>query len=100
MEAPPRVHGVVYSGGSVPKPHVVPREHDLRRAADVLNAGERVAVLVGQGAREAAAELEQLAGVLGCGVAKALNGRDVLPDDLPWVTGSVGLLGTKPSDVM
>jgi pyruvate dehydrogenase (quinone) len=57
-------------------------------------------VLVGAGAREAAAEVEQLADILGCGVAKALNGRDVLPDDLPFVTGSIGLLGTRPSDRM
>ena len=66
----------------------------------MLNAGERVAILTGQGAREAAAEVEALAERLGAGVAKALNGRDVLPDDLPFVTGSIGLLGTKPSDVM
>ena len=65
------------------------------RAAEVLNAGERVAILIGQGAREAAAEVEELAERLGAGVAKALNGRDVLPDDLPFVTGSIGLLGTQ-----
>ena len=100
VEEPPRVHGVLYSGGAVRKPRVLPHDDDLARAADVLNAGARVAVLVGQGARGAAAELEQLADVLGCGIAKALNGLDVLPDDLPYVTGSVGLLGTKPSDTM
>ncbi|MCX3059259.1 thiamine pyrophosphate-requiring protein [Streptomyces beihaiensis] len=75
----------------------VPARPDLERAADVLNAGERVAVLVGQGARGARHEVEQLADVLGAGVAKALLGKDVLPDDLPWVTGAVGLLGTRPS---
>jgi pyruvate dehydrogenase (quinone) len=100
IEAPPREHGAVYSGGPVPKPHVVPRDEDLRRAAAILDAGERVAILIGQGAREAAAEVEQVAGLLGAGVAKALNGIDVLPDDLPYVTGAIGLLGTKPSDVM
>ena len=99
-EEPPRTHGAVYSGGPVPRPQVVPRRGELERAAAILNAGERVAVLVGQGARGAAPQLEQLAEVLGCGIAKALNGRDVLPDDLPYVTGSIGLLGTKPSDVM
>ena len=70
------------------------------RAAEILNAGERVAILIGQGARGAAAEVEEVAVRLGAGVAKALNGRDVLPDDLPYVTGSIGLLGTKPSDEM
>jgi pyruvate dehydrogenase (quinone) len=100
MEAPPRAHGTIWSGGPLPRPRVLPHDADLARAADVLNAGERVAVLVGQGAREAAPELERLAEVLGCGIAKALNGRDVLPDDLPYVTGSIGLLGTKPSDAM
>ncbi len=69
----------------------------VRRAADVLNAGGKVAMLVGQGARGAAAELEQVADLLGAGCAKALLGKDVLPDDLPWVTGSIGLLGTTAS---
>jgi pyruvate dehydrogenase (quinone) len=99
-EEAPRIHGAVFSGGPVPKPHVVPRGPDLARAAEILNAGERVAILIGQGAREAAAEVEELADRLGAGVAKALNGRDVLPDDLPFVTGAIGLLGTKPSDAM
>ncbi len=99
-EAPPRAHGSVFSGGPVPRPRVVPLDSDLARAAAVLNAGSKVAMLVGAGAREAAAEVEQVAELLGAGVAKALNGRDVLPDDLPYVTGSIGLLGTKPSDEM
>ncbi|GGZ02661.1 thiamine pyrophosphate-requiring protein [Streptomyces poonensis] len=75
----------------------VPADQDLERAAEVLNAGEKVAVLIGQGARGARAEVEQLADLLGAGVAKALLGKDVLPDDLPYVTGSIGLLGTRPS---
>jgi pyruvate dehydrogenase (quinone) len=54
-------------------------------------------MLIGQGAKHAVAEVEAVADLLGCGVAKALNGRAVLPDDLPYVTGSIGLLGTKPS---
>jgi pyruvate dehydrogenase (quinone) len=99
-EEPPRVHGATYSGGPMPKPRVLPHEPELARAAEILNAGERVAILVGQGARGAAAEVEEVATRLGAGVAKALNGRDVLPDDLPYVTGSIGLLGTKPSDEM
>ncbi|WP_193514150.1 thiamine pyrophosphate-requiring protein [Streptomyces griseoloalbus] len=75
----------------------VPDDADIERAADVLNAGDKVAVLVGQGARGARAEVEELADVLGAGVAKALLGKDVLPDDLPYVTGAIGLLGTRPS---
>src|SRR5207302_2822862 len=62
-----------------------------------LNSGERVAMLVGQGALHAPEEVSEVADLLGAGVAKALLGKAVLPDDLPWVTGSIGLLGTKPS---
>src|SRR3954462_8408937 len=98
--APPRMHGAVFSGGTITRPHVVPRDEDLRRAAEVLNAGEKVAMLIGQGAKEAADEVVQVADLLGCGVARALNGRDALPDDLPFVTGSIGLLGSKPSNEM
>jgi pyruvate dehydrogenase (quinone) len=75
----------------------VPATTDLQRAADVLNAGERVAILVGQGARGAAGEVADVADLLGAGVAKALLGKDVLSDELDWVTGSIGLLGTRPS---
>jgi pyruvate dehydrogenase (quinone) len=78
-------------------PQPVPAEADLDAAAEVLNAGEKVAILVGQGARGAAEEVKQIAEVTGAGVAKALLGKDVLPDDLPYVTGSIGLLGTRPS---
>ena len=99
-EQPPRTHGAVFTGGGVPAPRVVPRDEELRRAAEVLNAAERVAILIGQGARHAAEEVVATADALGSGVAKALNGRDALPDDLPFVTGSIGLLGTKPSNDM
>lgn len=75
----------------------VPADDEIARAAEVLNAGEKVAVLIGQGARGARAEVERLADVLGAGVAKALLGKDALPDDLPYVTGAIGLLGTRPS---
>ncbi|MFI6146987.1 thiamine pyrophosphate-requiring protein [Streptomyces sp. NPDC051109] len=75
----------------------VPASADIERAADVLNAGEKVAILIGQGARGARPEVEEAADVLGAGVAKALLGKDALPDDLPYVTGSIGLLGTRPS---
>jgi pyruvate dehydrogenase (quinone) len=69
----------------------------VQQAAELLNAGERVAMLVGQGARNCVDELTQVADLLGAGAAKALLGKDVLPDDLPWVTGSIGLLGTTAS---
>lgn len=96
-EEPPREHGAVYSSIGFSDPIVVPREEDLRRAAAVLNEGEKVAILIGQGAAHAAAEVVQVAELLGAGVAKALNGRAAVPDDLPFVTGSIGLLGTKPT---
>ncbi|GAA0233776.1 thiamine pyrophosphate-requiring protein [Saccharothrix mutabilis subsp. mutabilis] len=75
----------------------VPPQAEVNRAAEVLNAGEKVAVLVGQGARDAADEVHEVAELLGAGVAKALLGKDVLPDDRSYVTGAIGLLGTRPS---
>ncbi|HEY0949574.1 thiamine pyrophosphate-requiring protein, partial [Nocardioides sp.] len=80
-----------------PRPSVTPDPAALRQAADVLNAGRKVALLVGQGARGADAEIAEVVDLLGAGVAKALLGKDVLSDQLPWVTGSIGLLGTRPS---
>ncbi|MEU7085042.1 thiamine pyrophosphate-requiring protein [Streptomyces achromogenes] len=74
-----------------------PTDDALRRAADVLNAGEKVAVLIGQGAAGAVAEVREVAELLGAGVAKALLGKDVLSDELPYVTGPIGLLGSRPS---
>ena len=100
-EEPPRAHGAVFSEIGFPNPpQVIPQEEDIRRAAEVLNEGERVAMLIGAGAFGAADEVKEVADILGCGVAKALNGRAALPDDLPFVTGSIGLLGTKPSNDM
>jgi pyruvate dehydrogenase (quinone) len=72
-------------------------EQGIAQAAEILNAGSKVAILAGQGARGARAELEQVADLLGAGVAKPLLGKDVLSDELPYVTGSIGLLGTRPS---
>jgi len=94
---PPRSHGAVYSSLGYSKPLIRPRDEDLRRAAEILNEGERVAMLIGQGAKNAQDEVVQVAELLGAGVAKALNGKAALPDDLPFVTGPIGLLGTKPS---
>jgi pyruvate dehydrogenase (quinone) len=97
---PPRIHGSVHSGVGFTIPKVVPYESDLLRAAAVLNQGKRVAMLVGAGALGATDEVIAVADRLGAGLAKALLGKAVVPDDLPWVTGSIGLLGTEPSDLM
>ncbi|CAH0300626.1 thiamine pyrophosphate-requiring protein [Pseudomonas brassicacearum] len=96
--APRHKHGTVHSGVGYRKPSVVPYEEDLRKAADVLNAGKKVAILVGAGALHATDEVIAIAEKLGAGVAKALLGKAAVPDDLPWVTGTIGLLGTEPSD--
>jgi pyruvate dehydrogenase (quinone) len=97
VEQPPHKHGTVHSGPGYDRPRILPHDQDLDRAAEVLNAGEQVAMLVGQGALHAADQVAAIADALGAGVAKALLGKAVLPDDLPYVTGSIGLLGTKPS---
>ena len=93
----PRAHGTVHSGTGYSEPSVLPGDAALRRAAEILNAGERVAILVGQGALDATDEIIEVAELLGAGVAKALLGKAAVPDDLAFVTGSIGLLGTKPS---
>ena len=97
VEKPPRKHGTVHSGIGYSSPRVVPKDVDLRRAADVLNQGEKVAMLVGAGALGATDEVIEVAQVLGAGVAKALLGKAVIPDDLPFCAGPIGLLGSKPS---
>jgi pyruvate dehydrogenase (quinone) len=99
LEYSPPSHAfkMVPSSLGVQWPEVVPDTVAVRRAADVLNAGSRVAILVGSGARGAAEEVEQVADLLGAGVAKALLGKDVLSDEPTWVTGAIGLLGTRPS---
>ncbi|MGY2079903.1 thiamine pyrophosphate-requiring protein [Modestobacter sp. SYSU DS0657] len=95
---PTHEHKMVPSSrGRTSSPTVVPDDASLRAAADLLNSGSKVAMLVGQGARGARAEVVEVADLLGAGVAKALLGKDVLPDDLPFVTGSIGLLGTRPT---
>jgi pyruvate dehydrogenase (quinone) len=86
-----------HDGVGPPHPLVMPNAYDLNRAADVLNAGQRVAILVGAGAAGAAEQVVIAANLLGAGIAKALLGRAVVPDDLPFVTGAVGMVGTRPS---
>ena len=97
---PPREHGMQHSSVGVVVPRLVPNDAELRRAADVLDAGKRVAMLVGQGALTATDDVIAVAEALGAGVAKALLGKAALPDDLPFVTGSVGWLGTAASNWM
>jgi pyruvate dehydrogenase (quinone) len=75
----------------------LPHEGDLAQAADILNAGKRVAILAGRGALGAGAELEQVAELLGAPIIKALLGKAAVPDDSPYTTGTIGLLGTLPS---
>ncbi len=99
-QAPERAHGFTRSGPGYAQPIVIPAEADLRKAAEVLNSGERVAILIGAGAAKAKEEVVAVAEKLGAGVAKALLGKAVLPDDLPFVTGAIGLLGTRPSSDM
>ncbi|WP_458095457.1 thiamine pyrophosphate-requiring protein [Roseomonas sp. WA12] len=96
-EDPPHEHNTVHSGVGWTPPRVMPRDEDLARAAAVLNEGKKVAMLVGAGAADAVPELIAVADRLGAGAAKALLGKAVLPDSLPWVTGTIGLLGTRPS---
>ena len=96
-EDPPRKHGAVQTGVGYSRPLVVPCAQDIHRAADVLNAGRKVAILIGAGALGAREEVIAVAEKLKAGVAKALLGKAAAPDTLPWVTGSIGLLGTKPS---
>jgi pyruvate dehydrogenase (quinone) len=100
VESPPRSHGSVFSALGYRRPRVLPRDDDVQHAAEILNEGEKVAILIGQGARGAATEIEEVADLLGAGVAKALLGKDVLADHLPYVTGAIGLLGTIPSHDM
>jgi pyruvate dehydrogenase (quinone) len=94
---PPVAHGATHTGIGYAGPAKIPDDSVLRAAADVLNAGDKVAMLVGAGALEATDEVIAVAEQLQAGVAKALLGKAALPDDLPFVTGSIGLLGTKPS---
>jgi pyruvate dehydrogenase (quinone) len=97
---PPREHGSVFTSVGWNRPHAVPDATLLRQAAEILNEGEKVAILIGAGARDAGREVIEAADILGCGVAKALLGKDVVPDTLPFVTGGIGLLGTEASHKM
>jgi pyruvate dehydrogenase (quinone) len=95
-EQPHATH-TIHSGIGWSEPRILPADDDLRRAADVLNAGSRVAMLVGAGALHATDEVIGVADTLGAGIAKALLGKAAVPDDVPFCTNSIGLLGTRPS---
>ena len=99
LEYSPPTHAfkMVPSSLGIEWPSVDPDDAAIKRAAQVLNDGKKVAMLVGSGATGARDELIEVADLLGAGAAKALLGKDVLSDELPWVTGSIGLLGTRPS---
>ncbi|GCD75703.1 acetolactate synthase large subunit [Acetobacter pasteurianus NBRC 3299] len=94
---PPMAHSFTHTGIGTTIGSKVPEEEGLRAAAEILNAGKKVAILAGAGALDATDELLAVAEILGAGIAKALLGKAAVPDDLPFVTGSIGLLGTKPS---
>jgi pyruvate dehydrogenase (quinone) len=97
VPTPPHAHGTVHSGAGWEPPQVIPTDQQLRAAAQILNEGEKIAMLIGAGALHATQEVIEVAETLGAGVAKALLGKAAVPDDLPFVTGSIGLLGTRPS---
>lgn len=100
MEPTPRKHGAAFSGVGFSYPRMIPQQQDLQRAAEVLNSGRKVAILVGAGIRDAVEEVIEAAELLGAGIAKALLAKTMVPDDLPYVTGSIGLLGTEATDRM
>lgn len=94
---PPRIHGNVVTGAGHSLSYTIPATAELKQAAEILNAGKKIAILIGAGAFGASVEVKEIARLLGAGVAKALLGKAVLPDDLNYVTGSIGMLGTKAS---
>lgn len=97
---PDREHGKTYSGIGYSSPRVIPKNEDLQKAADILNNGQKVAILVGAGALRASQEVLEIANILGAGIAKALLGKAVVSDELPFVTGSIGMLGTDATEKM
>ena len=97
VEKPPHAHNTVHTSIGYSYPLIIPTDADLQRAATILNEGKKVAILIGAGAMHAGKEVTEVADLLGAGVAKALLGKAALPDTLPFVTGCIGLLGTKPS---
>ena len=100
VEFPPHKHFSVHTGVGHPASYTIPTEDALQRAAHILNVGNKVSILIGAGAANAQEELVQVANILGAGVAKALLGKSALPDDLPFVTGTIGFFGTTATEYM
>jgi pyruvate dehydrogenase (quinone) len=100
VPSPPREHGSTFSGVGAALEAPVPPQEALQAAADVLNGGGKVAILAGAGAHGALDELVEVADLLGAGIAKALLGKAIVPDDLPFCTGTIGMIGTQASDTM
>jgi len=100
VETPPHEHNTTLTGIGFHRGVIVPSDYDLNAAAEILNAAKKPAILVGAGALGADQEVLATADRLGAGIAKALLGKAVVPDDLPFVTGPMGLLGSKASDQM
>ncbi|MGA2233738.1 MAG: thiamine pyrophosphate-binding protein, partial [Tepidisphaeraceae bacterium] len=94
---PPQKHDHALTGLGCPVPHMIPRDSDLSAAARILNEATKIAMLVGAGALEAQEEVLQIADLLGAGVAKSWLGKAVVPEEIPFCTGHIGLLGSKPS---
>ena len=94
---PPQRHDHALSGVGCPTPYMIPHRADLSAAAKILNAGEKVAMLVGAGALNAQDEVLEIADLLGAGVAKSWLGKAVVSEEVPFCTGHIGLLGSKPS---
>src|ERR1044071_7412835 len=86
-----------HTSGVFAKSARLPDRMELERAANVLNDGKKIGILAGRGALNASDELEQVAEILGAPIVKALLGKAAVPDDSPYTTGGIGLLGTKPS---
>ncbi len=97
IPVPPRAHGTVHSGIGINVKRLIPDVEEVKRAAEIINSGKKFAILAGAGALHATDELIEIAHITGAGIAKALLGKAAVPDDLPFVTGAIGLLGTKPS---
>ena len=94
---PPQLHDHALTGVGCPVPYMIPHSSELAAAATELNAGKKVAMLVGQGAMDAQDEVMQIAELLGAGVSKSWLGKAVLPESVPYCAGHIGLLGSKPS---
>ncbi len=94
---PPQKHDHALSGVGCPIPYIIPHETDLQAAAKILNEGKKIAMLVGAGAMNAKDEVVQIAKMLGAGISKSWLGKAVVPEEVPFCAGHIGLLGSKPS---